>query len=418
VFRFYPDEPGRKDSIIHDLPGDGLHWATTLAYDAASRSLYVNKGSASDNCAVRDDNGVHFANPCPEEGQRAHLRRYALADPSSFAIVGRGLRNSVALAVHPTSHVLLQGENGQNDLNMADPPEELNVIGAAPGVGPDHLAQVEGRHYGWPYCWANGRVSPGYTGELGTLGGQPFNDDACRQYTTAPALLLPPHSAPLGMAYVTGTLFPFNSALVVAYHGFAATGHKLVVVDVDADGIPTGAPPRDLVWGWGGDPEHGDRPMGKPVSVIEARDKTLFVTDDRNGMILRVTCDPQHGCQPQGNTTDTMPSDPGRAQRCAERDARIAAGGNTMAELQRDVIDPNCVSCHGNALARPGGVVLRACDDVGAAQWMRGGAEPWIVPGQPDASRLIGTIELGMGGLSAAQLAQLRSWIESGAPDP
>jgi hypothetical protein len=86
-----------------------------------------------------------------------------------------------------------------------------------------------------------------------------------------------------------------------------------------------------------------------------------------------------------------------------------------MAQLQRDVIDSNCVSCHGNELARPGGIVLKECDDVGAAAWLRDG---WVVPGDPDQSRILDTVELGMGGLTSAQLGQLREWIEVGAPPP
>lgn len=411
VFRFHLDRPDWKDIIIGDLPSDGLHWATTLAYDPRTRSLYVNKGSASDNCAIRDASGVRFVYPCPEENERAHVRRYSLDDPSSFTVVGRGLRNSVALAVHPDSGVLLQAENGQNDLNMENPPEELNVLGAPSEQGTT-------RHFGWPYCWGSGRPSPGYSGELGTLSGRPFTDEDCQRYTVAPALLLPPHSAPLGMDIVRGGAFPFRGSLVVALHGFAKTGHKLVVVDVDQRGVPTGASPRDLVWGWGGHPEEG-RPMGKPVSVLAARDGSLMVTDDRNGMVLRITCDRSRGsCEPSGQTVDTMPPDPERARRCADLDRRLAAGPSLMAQLQRDVIDPHCVSCHGNPLARPGGIVLRECDDIGAASWMKDGSNPWVVPGNPEGSRLMPIVALGMGGLSAAQLVELRNWIAAGAPAP
>jgi glucose/arabinose dehydrogenase len=420
VYRFYAEDPARKDPpIIGGLPADAAHWATSLAYD--SGFLYVNKGSASDNCAVRDAGGVHFTYPCAETDQRAQIRRYSLADPSTYVVVGKGLRNSMALAVHPASHVLIQGENGQNDLNMDSPSEELNVIGAPRALDPMNVPQAEGRHYGWPYCFADSRVTPGYAGLSGTVAGAgtPFGDDFCKTRTRGPSLLLPPHSAPLGMTYLRRGMFPLTGNgkgnLVVAYHGFAMTGHKLVVVDVDEKGVPTGAPPRDLVLGWGGDPSRG-KPMGKPVSVVEAPDGALLVTDDRNGMILRVTCDRARGpCMPEGNSVDVMPPDPGRVRRCADRDARLARGPNLMAALQRDVIDSNCVSCHGNPLAKPGGVVLEACDDVGAAALLRNG---WVVPGRPEESKIMTSVELGMGGLSAPQLAQLRAWIAAGAPPP
>jgi len=54
----------------------------------------------------------------------------------------KGLRNSMALTVHPQSELVIQGENSMDLPDEDAPYEELNVL-------------KEGNHYGWPYCYGN-----------------------------------------------------------------------------------------------------------------------------------------------------------------------------------------------------------------------------------------------------------------------
>jgi len=179
-----------------------------------------------------------------------------------------GLRNSMALAVHSDSGALLQGENSRDNIhrrmpgveNDEDlPHDELNLI-------------EEGGRYGWPYCYDDGKASPEYS------------TADCSRYRM-PLLLIAAHAAPLGMTYYFGNLLPESrGALIVGYHGYRAKGHRIVVFETDRGGLPSGKS-SELVAGW--DAVDG-RPMGAPTDLKASADGALYVTEDRNGTVLRI----------------------------------------------------------------------------------------------------------------------------------
>ena len=100
-----------------------------------------------------------------------------------LAVSASGLRNWMGLAVH-SSGAIVQAENSHDWIHQADPKlsddelphDELNVL-------------VRGGNYGSPYCFNDERNTP-KTPKF-----------VCRTKSTPPAVLLPAHSAPLGMTY-------------------------------------------------------------------------------------------------------------------------------------------------------------------------------------------------------------------------
>jgi glucose/arabinose dehydrogenase len=129
------------------------------------------------------------------------------------------------------------------------------------------------RHYGWPYCFDLGRPSPEYP------------NAKCAKFAR-PALLLPPHAAPLSMLLYRGNLLPgLRGKLVLAFHGYRSAGHRIVALSTNAKGAPTGAP-FDLVWGW--QAVSHVRPQGTPVAMLELADGSILILEDHNGTLLRL----------------------------------------------------------------------------------------------------------------------------------
>lgn len=410
-FRASPDyKQPRLKVVINDLPGKGRHPLAKIVFAKNDPwTLYANVGSASDVCEsganVRPPAGYPL--PCAEADVHGVIRKYLLAGPdhtaNGFTVMARGLRNSMALAVHPTSGALVQGENSRDSINKHDatlaekegdlPHEEINVI-------------VEGADYGWPYCYDDGAPNPEYRGRVD-----------CARFQ-APALLLPGHAAPLGMAYYTGALFPapYKGNLLVGYHGYRANGHRLALVAVDPNGIPTGAEPLDVIRGWEKSADGRD-PLGSPVDVLVAKDGSIYVTEDKNGDVLRVFFDPARG---NGQPMPALASAADGTTTCPEP----PASSHPFAAVQRDVLR-GCVGCHGAATGNAGRLVLD-CDMVKNAKRLRGleGPMAFVKPNDMSASTLVqrfrgvGGPQMPAGGISNEQMDKVEAWIMSGATVP
>jgi len=261
-------------SGVPALPTSGRHPLVSMAF-GKDGALFVNVGSASDNCEGPKHEAPDPDKPCAEaeaDAPRGAIRRYELSWPEGvlrgWETYATGLRNSMALAIHPDTGLLLQAENSRDYIHRhmpgLDNDEELPH---------DELNAIErGARYGWPYCYDDGKPSPEY----------PRAD--CSRYR-APLLLLPAHAAPLGMAYYSGRALPqYRGALIVGYHGYRARGHRVVVFETDSTGRPTGKS-SELVSGW--DAQDG-QPMGAPTDLKVGADGAIYVTEDRNGTVLRI----------------------------------------------------------------------------------------------------------------------------------
>lgn len=301
IIRFDPsaaDPAATVEVVVSGLPDnrlhDNRHPLSNFIFDA-DWSLLVNVGAPSDQCAVK---GKPNGSPrCIEtEGAEplAGVRRYPYLGKgrwdSKYTMFARGLRNSLALARTPAG-AILQAENSYDFAPSKETPfEELNLL-------------TTGAHYGWPYCYDMDRTTA-------VWGANP--DFGCKSAThTKPTLLLPPHAAPLGMTVYEGAMFPqLKGRLLISYHGYRATGGRVVAFELDGKGLPVatrGA--RYPAWGEGGKPVWrpypgpaaepleltpgwnavaGKRPLGAPVGLAVAADGAIWVADDRNGHIIRI----------------------------------------------------------------------------------------------------------------------------------
>ena len=272
VLRFDPAAPKPEPVVVIDhLPTSGWHDLT--AVHIHNDWLYITVPSATDHCESGGAGQVRY--PCPEvaattapELQTAIVRRYAIASngqlEDGFRIFARGLRNALALASHPQRRVVYAADNGWDQVDLSGsaytfattPHDELNLIET--DAGP---------HFGWPYCFDEGNVTPPY--EAHKIDCAVFSE---------PGTLLPAHAAPSGMAWR-------NDGLWINLHGFRSAGRRTVRVVLDADGQPTGPLERMISW------DYPDRPVfgvGRPFAIVNYDSDSLVISDDWNHALFRV----------------------------------------------------------------------------------------------------------------------------------
>ena len=110
--------------------------------------------------------------------------------------------------------------------------------------------------------------------------------DRCKT-VRQPSLLYQAHTAPLGLAFYTGSQFPaaYRGDLFVALHGSwnraVPVGYKVIRVRLGGGA----ATAEDFATGW----LTGGRYWGRPVDLTVAPDGALFLSDDILGAVYRIT---------------------------------------------------------------------------------------------------------------------------------
>ena len=247
-----------KPEMVYDkvssgghLTGGG-HWTRDIVFDREGTKLFLSIGSLSNN----DDD--------EKEARRARIFELS-PDGKTERVYADGIRNAVGLAIHPDTGALWASVNERDELGDH--------------LVPDYVTSVkDGGFYGWPWRYLGDHEDPKYKGKHPELAGK----------VTVPDVLLQSHSASLGMTFYSGKLdAQYTGWAFAAEHGSwnreRRTGYKVIAVPL-AGGNATGeyvdfmtgfVTPDGNVW-------------GRPVSVAEAKDGALFVTDDVGNCVWRV----------------------------------------------------------------------------------------------------------------------------------
>jgi Raf kinase inhibitor-like YbhB/YbcL family protein len=245
---------GPLEMLIHDLPDAGQHNTRTVQI-GPDDMMYISVGSTCNECLD--------TNP-----ENATILRASL-DGKTRAIFASGLRDTVGWGWHPRTGELWGMDQGIDWLGDDLPPEELNHI-------------EKGKRYGWPHVWGDNQVNP-HNRDVGGVGTAEWLAES-----TPMVLGYTAHAAPMQLAFYTGSQFPpsFQGDAFVSMRGSwnrkPPRGYEVVRIRFK-DGQAVAMEP--FVSGFLVPGGQSARLCGMAV----ARDGALLFTDDRNGVIYRVS---------------------------------------------------------------------------------------------------------------------------------
>ena len=248
------DNPPKPTVIYDDLPSDAPHGWKFLTVGPDNR-LYFNIGAPCNICMPSD--------------RHAQLRSIKL-DGSDPQVVARGIRQVVGMDWHPTLKQLYFTENQRDWLSEDQPNDKLNRV-TQPGKD----------NFGFPYCGGGDIPDP----QFGW-------GHSCDEFTK-PIAQLGPHTAPLGMRFYTGKMFPaqYRNAIFIVRHGSWNKSHKIggdvIVAKLNPDGTVKSFEP--FITGFIQDNKY----VGRPVDMEWLKDGSMLLSDDYNGAVYRISYGPQ-----------------------------------------------------------------------------------------------------------------------------
>lgn len=236
--------------VVNDnFPNDRHHGWKFIRF-GPDEKLYVPVGAPCNICK-------------PDPNRYAAIMRMN-PDGTGLTTFARGVRYTVGFDWHPVTNELWFTDNGRDWMGDDLPPDELNH------------APKPGMHFGYPYCHGGTIPDP----EFG-------HERSCTEFTP-PTKALGPHVAALGMRFYTGTMFPqeYRDQIFIAEHGSwnrsIPIGYRLTLVRIENNRVVSYEVFAEGWLQWSG-------VWGRPVDVLVMPDGALLVSDDRAGVIYRIS---------------------------------------------------------------------------------------------------------------------------------
>lgn len=243
--------PGAPAVVYDQYPTEAHHGWKYIAFGPDGK-LYVPVGAPCNICESKEPVYASITRLNP--------------DGTGMEVFASGVRNTVGFTWHPDTGAIWFTDNNRDSMGDDLPPCELNT------------APNPGMHFGYPYCHG------------GTIADPEFGKKrACTEFT-APARNLGAHVAPLGLKFYTGTQFPedYRGHLFIAEHGSwdrsKKVGYQVSLVKVVNNSVVSYEP---FATGWLN--EADQKAWGRPVDVLLLKDGSMLVSDDRAGVIYRIS---------------------------------------------------------------------------------------------------------------------------------
>jgi len=269
---------GEAETVVEVLPA-GHHWARDIVFSNDGETMWIAVGSASnvaEQVTFPPKGGVETFienHPLGEMWGTEENRAMVLAfdpDGTDQRTFATGLRNCSGMTLQPATADLWCVVNERDGLGDNVPPEYATVV-------------EEGAFYGWPWYYIGSNEDP----REHLKGERPDLLDK----VALPNVLIQAHSAPLGIAFYDGAMFPeeYRGDAFVALHGSwnrgKRTGYKIVRVLFDEDSQPTGEY-EDFLTGF---VHSAEEVWGRPVGLAVGQDGALYFSEDGNGTVWRVS---------------------------------------------------------------------------------------------------------------------------------
>lgn len=246
---------GPLKMLIGDLPDSGQHPNRTIAFGPDGK-LYISVGST--------------CNACNESNPENATILQATPDGKTRIIFATGLRNTIGFDWHPRTGELWGFDHGIDHLGDDQQTEEVNLI------------QL-GEKYGWPHVYGLAGINPQSTPPGGITKQQwrATSRPMTRGYTA--------HAAPMQFVFYRGGSFPAEytgdafATMRGSWNRRPASGYEIVRVHFDGD-----RPVRIQPFVTGFLSDGGKTHFARPVGLAIAKDGSLLMADDANGVLYRV----------------------------------------------------------------------------------------------------------------------------------
>jgi len=247
-------KPEKVTTKVEDLRPRGGHVTRDIAF-GPDGALYLAMGSR--------DNISDF---------KPGAQIFKVNADGSMAEFASGIRNPVGIAFAPGTNTLYVTANERDGLGDDLPPDYLTSV-------------RQGGFYGYPYAYIGRNPDPVWGAK----------DPAKVAATITPDVLFHAHSAPTGLVFYTGAMFPaeYKGDAFVALHGSwnaaGPTGYKVVRVHFSG-GRPENGYENFATGFWNGmgAPGAPAKVWGRPVGLAVAKDGALLIADDTANVVWRV----------------------------------------------------------------------------------------------------------------------------------
>jgi len=299
VYRYKIDEKtGKVDEASQQKIVTGLwdkhqHESKSLTLDNDG-NIYVNIGAPSNDCQVQDrTKGSPGQDPCPILDSAGGIWQFKADQLNQSYATGvryaTGLRNVVGLDWNNEVNELYVMQHGR-DMLFQFYPEMYDQKAGAENPAEEMFRIKKGADCGWPYCYFDNDkkaklLNPEYGGDRNKVG-------RCEEKTKS-VMQFPGHLAPNGLLFYTGDKFPakYKNGAFIAFHGSwnrspePQAGYYVVFVPFK-DEQPSG---EYEVFANGFAGANVNRAAYKPCGLAQDKNGDLYVSDDNNGTIWKIS---------------------------------------------------------------------------------------------------------------------------------